>query len=104
MRRINKDSMLFANACRTRYAQLISGTAHIPCGIDDDPDARYAELEKWTLELSWGLLCWGGRESVGRSVAAGRRDVPGSLLQREVQFVAKTGPREPCHQNHFEPL
>jgi hypothetical protein len=39
--------MFSAKACRTRYAQLISGTARIPCGVDDDPDARYAELEEF---------------------------------------------------------
>ena len=49
MRRINKDSMLSANACRARYSQLMSGTARIPCGVDDDPDARYAELEEFRL-------------------------------------------------------
>jgi hypothetical protein len=49
MRRINKDSLFSANACRTRYSQLMSGTARIPCGIDDDPDARYAELEEFRL-------------------------------------------------------
>ena len=47
MRRINKDSMFSANACRARYSQLMSGTARIPCGVDDDPDARYAELEEF---------------------------------------------------------
>lgn len=48
--------MFPANACRTRYAQLISGTAGIPCGIDAESDARHAELERWTLELSLSLL------------------------------------------------
>ena len=41
--------MFSANACRARYSQLMSGTARIPCGIDDDPDARYAELEEFRL-------------------------------------------------------
>ena len=47
--------MFSANTCRTCYAQLISGTAGIPCGIDADSDARHAELEEWTLELSLSL-------------------------------------------------
>lgn len=41
--------MFSANACRARYSQLMSGTARIPCGIDDDPDARFAELEEFRL-------------------------------------------------------
>jgi hypothetical protein len=49
MRRINKDSLFSANACRTRYSQLMSGTARIPCEIDDDPAARHAELAEFRL-------------------------------------------------------
>ncbi|KAH6616771.1 hypothetical protein C7974DRAFT_402425 [Boeremia exigua] len=45
MRRLKKDSLFSANACRTRYGQLTSGTARIPCDVDDDPAARRTELE-----------------------------------------------------------
>ncbi|KAF2997671.1 hypothetical protein E8E13_005928 [Curvularia kusanoi] len=47
MRRLNKDSMFSANACRTRYTQLMAGTAVIPCAVSDDPDARRLELDSF---------------------------------------------------------
>lgn len=49
MRRLNKASLFSANACRIRYGELTSGTARIPCGVDDDPDARREELEVFRL-------------------------------------------------------
>ncbi|KAF2632422.1 hypothetical protein BU25DRAFT_428276 [Macroventuria anomochaeta] len=49
MRRLNKGSLFSANACRTRYGQLTSGTARIPCDVDDDPDTRREELEVFRL-------------------------------------------------------
>lgn len=49
MRRLNKDSLFSANACRNRYGELTSGTARIPCDVDDDPDARREEFEEFRL-------------------------------------------------------
>lgn len=49
MRRLDKNSNFSANACRVRYGQLTSGTARIPCEIDDDPDTRRDELEVFRL-------------------------------------------------------
>ncbi|KAF1933077.1 uncharacterized protein M421DRAFT_1638 [Didymella exigua CBS 183.55] len=49
MRRLDTDSHFSANACRVRYGQLISGTARIPCEVDDDPDTRREELEVFRL-------------------------------------------------------
>jgi len=45
MRRLNKDALFSATACRERYNVLQSGTALIPTEVDDDPDTRRAELE-----------------------------------------------------------
>jgi hypothetical protein len=45
MRRLDKASNFSASACRVRYNQLISGTARMPCEVDDDPEARREELE-----------------------------------------------------------
>ena len=47
MRRLNKDALFSANACRERYNALMDGTARIPTEVDDDPDARRAELEAY---------------------------------------------------------
>lgn len=49
MRRLNKDSLFSANACRVRYGELTSGTARIPCEVDDDPDTRHEELQVFRL-------------------------------------------------------
>jgi hypothetical protein len=45
MRRLNKDALYSATACRDRYNLLVNGTASIPTGMDDDPDTRRMELE-----------------------------------------------------------
>jgi hypothetical protein len=45
MRRLNKDALYSATACRDRYNVLVNGTASIPTEIDDDPDTRRIELE-----------------------------------------------------------
>jgi hypothetical protein len=47
MRRLNKDALFSAQACRERYNALQDGTARIPTEIDDDPDMRRAELEAY---------------------------------------------------------
>ncbi|KAF1842505.1 uncharacterized protein K460DRAFT_359104 [Cucurbitaria berberidis CBS 394.84] len=47
MRRLNKDTLFSATACRERYNALIEGTARIPIDMDDDPDARRAEMEAY---------------------------------------------------------
>jgi flagellar biosynthesis GTPase FlhF len=47
MRRLNKDALFSATACRERYNALIDGTARIPTDMDDDPDTRRLELEKY---------------------------------------------------------
>lgn len=49
MRRLNKDSSFSASACRVRYGELTSGTARIPCDIDDNPDTRREELEVFRI-------------------------------------------------------
>ncbi|KAH9877360.1 hypothetical protein IAQ61_002725 [Plenodomus lingam] len=45
MRRLNKDALFSANACRDRYNAITCGTAAIPTEEDDDPDTRRAERE-----------------------------------------------------------
>lgn len=47
MRRLNKDALFSANACRERYNALQDGTALIPTEMDDDPDRRRMELETY---------------------------------------------------------
>ncbi|CAO2647732.1 Nn.00g086540.m01.CDS01 [Neocucurbitaria sp. VM-36] len=47
MRRLNKDSLFSVTACRERYNALMEGTARIPTDMDDNPDARRAELEAY---------------------------------------------------------
>ncbi|KZM27180.1 uncharacterized protein EKO05_0004660 [Ascochyta rabiei] len=49
MRRLDKESLFSANACRIRYGELIQGTARIPCDVDDDPDTRREELRIFRL-------------------------------------------------------
>ncbi|KAF1351626.1 hypothetical protein EJ07DRAFT_66685, partial [Lizonia empirigonia] len=49
MRRLHKDSLFSANACRVRYGQLTSGKARIPCAVDDDPETRREELETFCM-------------------------------------------------------
>ncbi|KAI8937092.1 hypothetical protein NX059_006307 [Plenodomus lindquistii] len=45
MRRLNKDALFSADACRERYNTLTGGTAVIPTEEDDDPDTRRADRE-----------------------------------------------------------
>ncbi|KAH9871817.1 hypothetical protein J1614_006074 [Plenodomus biglobosus] len=45
MRRLNKDALFSAKACRERYNAITGGTAAIPTEEDDDPDTRRAERE-----------------------------------------------------------
>lgn len=47
MRRIDKNSMFSATACRDRYDALITGKAVIPSALDDNPAARLAEMEAY---------------------------------------------------------
>jgi flagellar biosynthesis GTPase FlhF len=47
MRRLNKEALYSATACRERYNALIDGTARIPTEIDDDPETRRMELENY---------------------------------------------------------
>ncbi|KAJ8117355.1 hypothetical protein OPT61_g1427 [Boeremia exigua] len=49
MRRLDKNSLFSANACRIRYGELASGTARIPCNADDDPDTRLKERKAYQL-------------------------------------------------------
>ncbi|KAJ4355236.1 hypothetical protein N0V95_003131 [Ascochyta clinopodiicola] len=49
MRRLDKESLFSANACRIRYGELVQGTARIPCDMDDDPDTRREELEVFRM-------------------------------------------------------
>ncbi|KAH6859625.1 hypothetical protein B0T12DRAFT_481953 [Alternaria alternata] len=49
MRRLNKDALFSALACRERYNAIIEGTARIPTEVDDDPDARRAEMENFRM-------------------------------------------------------
>jgi hypothetical protein len=50
MRRLKKDALFSANACRERYSALIEGTARIPSEVADDPEASRAELAAFCKE------------------------------------------------------
>jgi hypothetical protein len=50
MRRLDKDMIFSENACRERYQAIMRGTARIPTDLDDDPDARRAEMEAYREE------------------------------------------------------
>jgi hypothetical protein len=47
MRRLKKNALFSANACRERYEAIVEGTARIPTEMDDDPDTRRLELENY---------------------------------------------------------
>jgi hypothetical protein len=47
MRRLDKDALFSATACRERYNAILEGTSRIPTEMDDDPDARRLELENY---------------------------------------------------------
>jgi hypothetical protein len=49
MRRLNKEALFSATACRERYNALMDGTARIPTEQDDDPDTRRAEMEAYRI-------------------------------------------------------
>ncbi|KAI4928111.1 uncharacterized protein J4E92_005593 [Alternaria infectoria] len=49
MRRLNKNALFSAKACRNRYNELVEGTARIPTDMDDDPDARRMEMEEFRM-------------------------------------------------------
>jgi flagellar biosynthesis GTPase FlhF len=49
MRRLNKDALFSATACRERYNAIVDGTARIPTEMDDDPDTRRSELETYRV-------------------------------------------------------
>jgi hypothetical protein len=49
MRRLNKDALFSALACRERYNSIMEGTARIPTEIDDDPGARRADMEEFRM-------------------------------------------------------
>jgi hypothetical protein len=50
IRRLNKEALFSAKACRDRYAALVNGTAIIPTDQDDNPDARRLEMETYRQE------------------------------------------------------
>ncbi|KAF2791475.1 hypothetical protein K505DRAFT_363785 [Melanomma pulvis-pyrius CBS 109.77] len=50
MRRLNQDAIFSAKACTSRYQALMDGTAKIPSELDDDPEARFAEMEAYRME------------------------------------------------------
>ena len=47
MRRLNKNALFSATACRERYSALIEGTARIPTELDDNPEMRRAEMRAY---------------------------------------------------------
>jgi hypothetical protein len=47
MRRLDKDAIFSATACRERFMGIVDGTARIPTDMDDDPGARRFELENY---------------------------------------------------------
>ncbi|KNG49572.1 hypothetical protein DDE82_004139 [Stemphylium lycopersici] len=49
MRRLHKDALFSATACRERYNALVDGTARIPTELDDDPNTRRAQLEAYRI-------------------------------------------------------
>lgn len=49
MRRLNKEALFSANACRERYDAIVNGTAQIPTEMDDNPDTRRYELENYRV-------------------------------------------------------
>jgi hypothetical protein len=49
MRRLKKDALFSATACRERYSALIEGTARIPTDMDDNPENRRMELETYRV-------------------------------------------------------
>ncbi|KAF2865874.1 hypothetical protein BDV95DRAFT_240490 [Massariosphaeria phaeospora] len=50
MRRLNKDTIISAKACRERYQALLDGTATIPSEEADDPAQRRVEMEAYREE------------------------------------------------------
>lgn len=50
MRKLDKGALFSAKACKERYCAIMEGTARIPTEIDDDPDARRAEMEAYRTE------------------------------------------------------
>lgn len=50
MRRMSKNSIFSGNACHKRYTALMDGTAAIPCDVDDDPEQRKADMERFRQE------------------------------------------------------
>jgi hypothetical protein len=50
MRRLNKDALFSATACRERYKAIMDGTARIPSEVDDDPEARRAEMDSHRIK------------------------------------------------------
>lgn len=47
MRRLDKNVLFSATACRERYCALMEGTASIPSEMDDDPESRRASMEAY---------------------------------------------------------
>lgn len=45
MRRLDSNALFSETACRERYNSLIEGTARIPTDLDDNPEARRAEMK-----------------------------------------------------------
>ena len=49
MRRLNKNALFSAKACRNRYNELVEGIARIPTDMDDDPGARRMDMEEYRM-------------------------------------------------------
>ncbi|KAF1947960.1 hypothetical protein EJ02DRAFT_364466, partial [Clathrospora elynae] len=47
MRRLNKNTLFSATACRERYNDIMDESARIPTEMDDDPFTRRAEMEAY---------------------------------------------------------
>jgi hypothetical protein len=88
MRRLKKDALFSANACRERYSALIEGTARIPSEVADDPEASRAELVALRKEREKARLEEEAKKSTQASLRRRRKDEAAARAAQRAEEAA----------------
>jgi hypothetical protein len=95
MRRLKKDALFSANACRERYSALIEGTARIPSEVADDPEASRAELAALRKEREKARLEAEAKKSNQTALRKRRKDEAAAhAAQRAEEAANKRAAKE----------
>jgi hypothetical protein len=95
MRRLRKDALFSATACRERYSALIEGTARIPSEVADDPEASRGELAALRKEREKARLDEEAKKSTQAALQKRRKDEAAAhAAQRAEEAANKRAAKE----------